>query len=155
VNNKLIALLAGVVAAALAVAGCGSGGDEVTASSLTKAEFIKKADAACKKSEDQIQADFAAYAKKHKDITKPTEADYAELIDVVLVPNVEQEVEDIRSLGAPSGDEDQVEAMLDALDEGIERAEDEPKVLISNSTKIFGKASKLAEDYGLKICGTR
>lgn len=155
VNKGLIALLSGVVVATLAVAGCGGGDDEVTVSSLTKAEFIKKADAACKKSEDRIQADFAAYATKHKDITKPTEADYAELIDVVLVPNVEQEAEDIRSLGAPSGDEDQVEAMLDALEESIEKAEDEPKVLISDSTKIFGESSKLAKDYGLKVCGTR
>ncbi len=151
--RRLIALLAAALAVVLAVAGCG-GSDSSTAS-ITRAEFIKKADAACRKGEEEIQKEFAVYIKGHEDVTSPTEDDYSELVETIFVPSAEQEMDEIRALGIPRGDEDQVEALLDARERSIEAAKDEPKALISNSKKIFGEASKLANDYGLKDCGNR
>ncbi len=149
-------VLVAVAALALVAAGCGGGdGTEVTTSDLSKAQFVKQADAVCKKGEEQIQEDFVAYAKKHKDLTKPTDSDYAELIDAVFVPNVNREVEELRDLGAPAGDEEQVEAMLVAREENVAAAEAEPKKLVSESSKVFAEASKLAKEYGLKTCGNR
>jgi hypothetical protein len=156
VGKRTIVICAGVLALALIGAGCGSDDEgEVTAAEISKAEFVKQADAACKRSEKQIQEDFAAYVKDHEDIQKPTEADYAELVDVILSPNVEQEVEDIRALGAPSGDEEEIEGLLAAREESVEVAEEDPEALISNGDRIFAKSSKLAEEYGLEVCGNR
>jgi hypothetical protein len=149
-GKQLIVLVAGVLAAALVVAGCGS-----SDSSISKAEFVKKADAVCKKGEEEVQKDFGTFAKKHENVKKPTEADYAELVDAVLVENVEAEVNDIRALGAPEGDEKEVEAMLEAREESIEKAQDNPKAVIKSNEDIFGEASKLAKAYGLKECGNR
>jgi hypothetical protein len=152
VGKQAITLFAAALAVAMVVTGCG-GGDSSTAS-ITKAKFIKQADAACKKGEEEIQKNFAVYVKKHK-VEKPTEDDYAELIEVVLLPSAEQEIDDIRALGAPSGDEDQVEALLEAREASLEKAQAEPKLVIQNSKKIFGEASQMADEYGLKDCGNR
>jgi major membrane immunogen (membrane-anchored lipoprotein) len=153
VGKQIIALFAAVLAVALVVVGCGSS-DSSTAS-ITKAEFIKQADADCKKGEEEIQKDLAVYLKEHKDLEKPTEDDYSELVEAVLVPAAEQEIDDIRALGIPSGDEDQVEAMLDAREASIEKAQEEPKAVVQNGGSVFGEASKLAKEYGLKDCGNR
>lgn len=155
-GKQLIAVLAGIVAVALIAAGCGSSSDktEVTASSLTKAEFIKKADAICSKGEKQIQGEFVAYATGHKEeLEEPTEESFATLADTIIVPGVEQEIEEIRSLGAPKGDEEKVEAILASLEEGIEKADGTPRVMVENTSEVFAKSGKLAKQYGLQVCG--
>ena len=60
-------------------------------------------------------------------------------------------VEQLAAPGAPSGDEDQVEEILDAYDEGIEVAEDDPEAAMS-SQGVFAYATSLAEKYGLENC---
>ena len=145
------ALLAGAAGVAVIAAGCGGGGDSSTAS-ITKAQFVKQADAACKKGEERIQADFQAYIKGHKNLSKPTEEDFAEVVETVVAPNVEQEVSEIRALGIPSGDEDKVEAILDSVEEGREEAEADPKNAVQTTPASLEKAKKLAKEYGLKVC---
>jgi hypothetical protein len=152
-GKQLIVLVAAVLAAALVVTGCGS--SDSSADSISKAEFVKKADAVCKKGEEAVQKDFGAFAKTHENVKKPTEADYAELVDAVVVENVEKEVDDLRALGAPEGDEAKVEAMLQAREEGVKKAKDNPKAVVKGSEDVFGEASKLAKAYGLKDCGNR
>jgi hypothetical protein len=153
VGKHLIVLFVAALAVALVATGCG-GGDSGPAS-ITKAEFIEQADAACKKGEEEIQKDFAVYLQERKNQEKATAQDYAELVETVLVPNAEAEIDAIRALGAPSGDEKKVEAMLTAREESIEMSEKDPQAIIKDSKKIFGPASKLAKEYGLKTCGNR
>jgi hypothetical protein len=150
----VIVLFAGVAAVILAVAGCGGGSDSSTPS-ITKAQFIEKADASCKKNEEQIRADFNTYVKEHEKeaLTNPTEEDFANLVDAVIAPSLEQEVEEIRALGAPKGEEDQVEAILAATEEGREQAEEDSKAAVQGSTAGLEKATKLAREFGLKACG--
>jgi len=151
VGKRPSALLAGAAGVAVIAAGCGGGGDSSTAS-ITKAQFVKQADAACKKGEERIQADFQAYIKGHKNLSKPTEEDFAEVVETVVAPNVEQEVSEIRALGIPSGDEDKVEAILDSVEEGREEAEADPKNAVQTTPASLEKAKKLAKEYGLKVC---
>lgn len=153
-SKGLIATLAGVLAIALIVAGCGSSSDDTTAS-LTKAEFIAQADAICKKGNDEIESEFNAFAKENdiKENEEPSKEQGAELVETVLVPNVKNQSEEIRDLGAPSADEEEITAMLDALDEGVEEAEAEPETVFTSKTDPFGPANKIAKEYGLKVCG--
>ncbi|HXR30386.1 MAG TPA: hypothetical protein VN752_04545, partial [Solirubrobacterales bacterium] len=158
VSKQLIAVVAGALALVVLVAGCGGGDDaegEVTTASISKAEFAKQADAVCKEGEKQVEKDFSVYLKEHEDITKPTEEDYAELVEVVLAPHVEEEIDGIRELGAPAGDEDQVEELLEAREESLEAAKEEPELVVTDSTKVFGEWRKLAQTYGLEACGIR
>jgi len=148
---------------AIAVAGCGGGSDDgngITASSLSKAEFIAKADAICAKGQKQVERNFGAFAKKTKlnvqQVTKnPTKAQVNGLVHAVLIPAIEQEVTEIRALGAPAGDEDKIEAMLDATEEGIATAEDLPRTVLEETSVAFGVGSRLAKEYGLTVCGQR
>lgn len=151
-SKRPIGLIAAVLALGLITGGCG--GDSSTAS-ITKAVFIKKADAACEKGNRRLQADFATYLKSGKaaKASEPTEADYSELVATVVAPNLEQEIEEIRALGAPSGDEEQVEAILEAREESIEKAEANPELMSGNGDELFTKPRKLAREYGLKVCG--
>lgn len=151
-------IIVGLFAAGLVWAGCGGSSDsssEVTASSLSKAQFIKQADAACKKGEEEVQSDFKAFASENENLANPTEDQFSELIETVLVANVEQELEDIRALGAPSGDEEKVEAILAAREEGVEEAEAQPKRAVESSLAGFEKANGLAKAYGLEACSNR
>jgi hypothetical protein len=153
VGKQLIAMVGAALIATLVVAGCGSAGSSTA--SISKTEFIEKADAACKKGEEEIQKDFATFGKEHESIKKPSEADYAELIDDVLVGNAEQEVKEIRALGIPEGDEKPIEAMLEAREKSLEKAQDNPKAVVRGGEDIFAEASKLAKEYGLRECGNR
>jgi ABC-type glycerol-3-phosphate transport system substrate-binding protein len=149
------ALVAGIVAAALLVAGCGGGDSSSSTSTISKAAFIKKADAVCERSNGRMGAAISNLLKE-KNKRKPTKADYEEIVSDVLVPGLGKEIEEIRALGAPSGDEDTIDAIVKALEEGREVAEDNPQAVIDSSSEaIFGIASRLAKEYGLQFCGSR
>ncbi len=147
-------LLAVAVIAASIAAGCGGdSGDD--ANSPSKAVFIKKADAVCQKGTARMQRAFLSFLNKHKDLKRPSKSEYEKLVGALLVPSVEKEVKELRALAAPSGDEDAVDAIIGALEEGIETAEANPAAVANSSDAIFGIASRLAGEYGLETCGSR
>jgi nucleoside phosphorylase len=154
----VFAVLAGVLAAVVVMVGCGGGGDSsstVEEGAVTKSHYLKQADAVCEKGEEELQADFATFLKEKENVKKATKADYAELIEKVVVPNISAEIDELRELEVPQGDAGQVEAMWNAREESIATAEGEPEAVIAKSEEVFGHASKLASDYGLKVCASR
>jgi len=84
-SKRLLALLFGALAIAL-VAGCGGGSDSTTggdssesASSLTKAQFIKQADGICEQGNKAVAAEAEEFAEENEiDIEKPTTAEQEE-----------------------------------------------------------------------------
>jgi hypothetical protein len=149
-GKRVIALFAATLAVALFVLGCG--GDSA---SISKAEFVKKAEAVCEKGEESIRKDFKAFVAKYESATKPTKADLAALVSAVISGNIEAEVKELRAIGTPSDGGQQVEALIDAREESLKEAEAEPQEAIADGEKVFGKASKLAKAYGLKACSER
>jgi hypothetical protein len=147
------ALVAGLIASA-ALAGCG-GSDSTDANSISRAAFIKKADAICEKSNERLGTAFVSSLKKNKGVKKPSNAEYEKLVGTVMVPNVKKEIEELKALGAPDGDEDRIDAMIETLEEGVEIAERDPKAVVISSDAVFGIASRLAGEYGLEVCGSR
>jgi hypothetical protein len=155
-GREPIMLLAAIVAMAVGVAGCGGGGDSTTNTNpISKAAFIGKADAICQKSNERMGHAFLSFLNKHKEVKQPSKAEYEKLVGTVLVPSVEREIKEVKALGVPEGDEDAVNAMIKALEEGVETAEDNPEAVTSSSEVVFGIASRLAGEYGLKVCGSR
>jgi hypothetical protein len=59
------------------------------------------------------------------------------------------QVDKIRALGAPSGDEDEVNKILDTVQADIDNAKSAGDV--EDST--FADGNALAKQYGLKVCG--
>jgi len=153
-------LLACAFAAAALSAGCGSsssgsGTTQVTASSVSTAEFKSKAESVCESGSKQIELDYAAFLKEKGSVKNPSKAVFEELVAAVVTPNVEREIEEISEIGAPSGEVDKVQAIVDTRQESIDLAEADPEAVVHNSKKIFAKASKTALEYGLPACATR
>ncbi|HEX7244820.1 MAG TPA: hypothetical protein VF245_04550 [Solirubrobacterales bacterium] len=149
-------MLAGVLAAAVVMVGCG-GGDSDTAvaeSSISKPEYVKKAEAICKEGSEELEADFAAFVRQVGN-AKPSDALYTKLFEEVVEPNLSAELEALRELDAPEGDAGKVEEVLAAREESIAVAEGEPKAIIQDTEKVFGNSSKTAKAYGLKACASR
>ncbi len=149
-----IALFAAIVAMALLFAGCGGGSD--SSKSISKEEFIAKADAICKQSNERMAAAFGKFLKDNPDLTKPSDPRLQPLVGDVMVPNLKREIEELKELGIPDGDQEKVDAMISALEEGLETAENDPKAVTGTSSDaIFGIASRIGGEYGLKVCGSR
>lgn len=141
-------LMAAVLAAAVLIfAGCGGGGDETTA--LTKAEFVKQANAICKEAEqERLNEVKRVIATVDPDGTKQ-ERDKA--VQDVFVDPYEGAAEEIESLGAPSGDGAKIEALTDAMKASLRKVEKNPR-LVGRSNIQFAESNKLANDYGLTNC---
>jgi len=153
VSTKLVWLLAGALATGLIAAGCGDDDEkQVAAAALSKSEFIAQADAICKKGDKEIdQAGRESFAGG---AGKPTpEQSEAFATDVVL-PNIQGQVDGVRALGAPEGDEAEIDAFLNAAQDGIDQSEDDPSVLFGNGEGPSGflEAERLAGEYGFQVC---
>jgi hypothetical protein len=158
-SKRLIAALFGVLAIAVVVAGCGSSSSsEENTSSLTKAEFIKKGDAICTAANKENEVEFEAFATENNlsESKEPSEAQKEEIATNILLPSISGQVEEIRSLGAPEGEEEQVNEILETVEEEVEEAEAEPAVLFEEeegAESPFTEGNKLAREYGFKVCG--
>jgi hypothetical protein len=155
-SKRLILAICGVLAIALVAAGCGGGDDETTAT-LTKAQFIKQADGICSAAEDELDSKFEKFGKEHKlsDKHPPNHEESEEAANTILIPSIEGQVTDIRALGAPSGESDQVDELLTAVEAALEKAKEEPAEFIEEEGEgDFAEANKMAREYGLKVCGS-
>jgi uncharacterized protein with von Willebrand factor type A (vWA) domain len=153
--SKLIAVLAAFAAILLVAVGCGGGSDSSSdSSSISKAQFIKQADAICEKGNEENEAEFEEFAKENglSEKQEPTKAQQEEAISEIVAPGVQKQIDEIDALGAPEGDEKQIEAMVAAVEEGVEEIEEDPGSLTEGKNPL-AKGSKLAKEYGLKTCG--
>jgi hypothetical protein len=151
-NKALLAGLAVLAALGMIVTGCGSDDDGETTETLTKAEFIKQGDAICKKASEESQSGAEEFAKENDfTLEKASKDQIEEAVVEVLVPNLNQQAEDLEALGAPEGDEEQAEEIIVALEDAADKIEDEPKLIFEG--EALAEPGKLAGAYGFKVCG--
>jgi hypothetical protein len=146
-----MAMLAGVVALAMLVGGCGGSSED---ESLTKAEFISQADAICTEANEEYKADYEAFLEEES-IDKeqlPSEAQGLEFLEEAFASNAENRLNALRDLSPPAADEKEVEAFFDATEQGLEKVEKNVKTLYDDPT-TFTKARELGSAYGFKVCG--
>jgi hypothetical protein len=152
-NKALLAALAALVAIAALIAGCGGGGDTTDETvTLTKTEFIKQGDAICEQSGDQSEKEAEEFAEENGfDLEKASNEQLEEAVAAVLVPTLRQQAEEIDALGAPEGDEEQVEEIVVSLEGATDEIENDPGVVFKE--EVFDEPNELAQDYGFKVCG--
>jgi hypothetical protein len=148
-----IALFAALLALALLAAGCGGGGGTATATApLSKAQFIKRGDAICEKTDKTQNSAIRKYTAKHPKGAS-TKAGQDELITSIGLPPIQQEAEELGALGAPRGDEGKVEAIVNGIEEAVGKAEEEPESTNkAGAANPFTGVDKLAGEYGFKAC---
>jgi ABC-type Fe3+-hydroxamate transport system substrate-binding protein len=139
--------------AALLVAGCGEDEDEATSASndratIVKADFIQAANAICQKRGREVKAKsqriLAASGNKSRNVVAK------ELVEEAVAPAFEREADEIRDLAPPSGEEEQVEELVGAIDEMIARTR---RDLSANRNYPYRKTENIAAAYGLPDCG--
>ncbi|MGV1048670.1 MAG: hypothetical protein ACOYD4_09140 [Solirubrobacterales bacterium] len=132
------------MALASIAAGCGS--DSSTAAALKKPAFVQQANAICLEATDQRK-------QASKELVESGEEggsdEAAEGTEALLSP-VREMTEELGELGAPKGDEKQVEDITAAFEAGIAKLEEEPTG--PKSASAFAKANELAAAYGLTDC---
>lgn len=153
-----LAAFAVVLALAVVASGCGdddgassSSGDvgPITTSSLSKAEYLERANAICTRNEEKQLSRSSAYTADNPGQSEEELLEGA--TDAVYVPTAEERIEELRGLGAPKGEEKQLEGVVTAYEDAIEAAEEN-----GATSQEFAKAStrsrNLAQKAGLTEC---
>jgi hypothetical protein len=151
-------LLISFLSAGLIVAGCG-GDNNNTTTTLSKQEFLKKGNAICRKANQDVNKAgrliFLTGVKKgQKPSGPPPAAKFKKFADTILIPSIQSQINQIRALGVPPGDQAQVKAILDAAQAALNKGKQDPTLLEGNKSTPFAKANKLALAYGLTVCGS-
>jgi hypothetical protein len=145
--------VAATLTVGLVLVACGSSNDNSTTSTtaaLSKAAFLKQGNAICKKGNQQINA--AAHKAFPKGSGKPTQAEKTKFA-AILIPTVQTEIDGVNGLGAPTGDEAKVKAIVVSAQAALDKVKADPSILFQNSTDPFAKSNKLTNAYGLTTCG--
>jgi hypothetical protein len=134
----------GIIAAACVVAGCGSS-EETAEAAVTKAEFIKQAEAICDEARYEARNAEAAWEK-----AEGKRLDFATALRQVIGPALQQEAEELQSLTVPKEDEAKLTRMFGNLSKGATAFAAEG--LKSKSTLNYEAFKREAEAYGLGAC---
>ena len=146
-NKRILTLAALLSVTALSAVGCGGDDDSSSGEPApTKAAYIVDADAIC----TADQADFEAIVQDLPNDVEAPESQAA--ITDEIVPLYRDQIEQLRALTPPEGDEEATAAIYDAVDEALNVIEENPSALDQADT--FDEANTLATDFGLKVCGT-
>jgi len=145
-----------VVAGTILLGGCGGSDGSVTVEtgSLSKAEFVDRANAICATVRNQFTREYEAFIRNgRKGHSAEAESEFLhETIEKLVVPDYEGRMIDaIAKLGVPSGYAPEVTSFLEALKQRLVEIQDEPEKLIQTAFP-FSSASKAAEAAGLKGC---
>ena len=162
-SRTAAALGALAVSAALVAAGCG-GDDETTSTTtsgasgatgasgapLTHAEYVAQADAICAAGDKEIEAAGQSLGDA------PTEAVLEGFVDDTVVPAIQKQYDALAALPAPEGEEEQVDDLLSALQDGVDTLNEDPTLITAGDSADgpFADANKAAQDFGLTACGS-
>ncbi len=152
---RIAALLTAALAFAAVAAGCGGNDDSDNTASLTKAQFLKQGNAICAAGNKEIEEEFEAFNEDgHLDENQePSDAEAEEIANTILIPSVSKQIDELRELGAPEGEEEKVDEILDAAEEALEEVEDDPESVVTEGNGPFTDVNKMTREYGLTTCG--
>lgn len=162
-SARFLVILVSAIAIA-AIAGCGgkaSGGGDSDESSgeavprgalLSKAEFIEEAGKGCREAREGINQRITRFIAVQKP-SKPDPVVNADLAHLVLLQVIEDELESIRELGVPGGEQSPIEVALDEGQYVIDRIVYEYRIpSIDSVYRKFAGVHKMFRDYGLPAC---
>ena len=114
----------------------------------TKSEFLKQGNAICKAGNQKINQAFNQIQGS------PTQAQAEQVVTTTVIPSIQGQIDDIRNLGIPSGDETQVNKILNDAQSALDQVKKDPSLITQNGADPFAQANKEASAYGLTVCGS-
>jgi UDP-N-acetylglucosamine 2-epimerase len=142
---RFIAAVAAVVFIA-ALFGCGS-----DSGSVSKEAFLKEAKMACHDGErEREEAISAAMLRYQEGEAKATKKLQEEAVLKVIEP-YQRTTETLADLEAPEGSEEELEAVVQAREEAVEKTKADPATALKGD-EAFQKPVKLSEELGLGDC---
>jgi hypothetical protein len=149
--------LVGILSVGLVLAACGSSNNNSTSTTaaLTKAEFVKKGNAICKKGNQQInKVANQTFTKKKYPNGPPPKSVQVKFATDTVIPSIQSQINGIKALGAPKGDETKVNAIITSAQGALDQAKKDPTILLQNGPGPFKQTNKLTNAYGLTVCGS-
>jgi ABC-type glycerol-3-phosphate transport system substrate-binding protein len=142
------------LAVSLVATGCGGSSDDSSdgggapAASISKADFTEQANTICSDASDDLQTAGA-------DITdQSTQDELVAFVTDAAIPSFQAQHDAIAALGAPEGQEDDVQALLTALQDGIDAVTADPTAFLADGSSPFEDANAAANGLGLTDCGS-
>jgi len=124
----------------------------MTDQGVTKARFIAEGNRACEKAlrekDRAVQHNLESAGANLGNSSRAKSLAY--LAQNVVIPVYEEVPNELRNLGAPSGDEQQVQNLVASYEAALRVAENDPTRLIESNP--FEAADKSAQAYGLTAC---
>jgi hypothetical protein len=165
-SKRFIATLAAALAIVVLVAGCGGGSDSSDstaadtggadtsdAPALSKAEFIKQGDEICAETGQKLQEGITDFSSENGlDEGEPSEEQAEELVTEVILPLIQEQAEEIDALGAPKGEEAEVEEIVAGLEEAVDEGLEDPSIA-TGSDNPFADVDQRSQDFGFNVCG--
>jgi hypothetical protein len=149
-SNSRLLLLAAAALCCLALGGCGGGGNGDESKPLSKAQYLRKADAICSRTEKRQQKLVSEFGQQNGDPNSPSGTE--ELISVAAVPPLRLQAEELSQLPLPTHEAAKAKSYLSAFERGISTTANDPQALVSEEPGPFAKAEELAEGFGFKVC---
>ena len=125
-------------------------GSTATTPALTKAQFIAQGNAICTEGNQKQKVTQKALEKLVGNHA-PTEAQIAAYLNGSFAPLIQTQIDRIKALGAPAGEQATVTSMLALAQTDLNKVKSNPKLLVSESHP-FGDFARTAHAYGLTAC---
>jgi hypothetical protein len=162
-HGREIALAVVLALPLLVAAGCGGGNGSTSSqtstgtvkkTSLTKKEWVDKANEICGPIIDRRTHGMEAFYKAHGVHGNPNLHQREAANTAVVVPNAKERVEALEALPVSPREAAKVHAFLRALEEGAREAKSHPYNLAKPEAPIpFHRSAKLGTELGLLFCG--
>jgi hypothetical protein len=151
VRPRFVISLVAVLAGLIVFAGCGGDDDSSSDPALSKSEFLAQGNAICEQGDKEIDAE----ARQFFTSQQPSPAEEEKFLTDTVIPNVQNQIDELDALSPPAGDEDQVQAIIDSAQSALDEAKSDPSALTGQSGQgdPFAEANRLANAYGLVECG--
>lgn len=150
--HKLILAFVGFAAVAALWAGCGGGSDETgpkaNSATLTKAQFVKKADEICAERNKKFDASVEPVRNELQSADGSVKEEIAnKAILSSLVPLMKEELAKLEALGFPAGEEKTISKMLEDRAKAIADIEADPSAAVSSSASLTAFSVEM-QKYG-------
>ena len=159
--SRGLLILVSVLALAAGAVGCGdddSSSDDATTAGVTgftgeaptdPISYHLAADKYCRQAERELDR----AAREEFGGATPSPDELTAFVNEQYLPVMRRQLEQIRTIPIPEGEEDAVNAIYDAFDEGLAEVEEDPSILLEGPPPGIERASELAVEYGFDDCG--